>query len=133
MTKTICFANNKGGSGKSTTCSNVGAALAEMGKRVLLLDGDMQLNLSLSFFEEEQVLALEQSKDNLYYAMKDQKELSNYIISSNYENIDLIPSSTLMSSIEYELFTKWQRELILRKLLKDIKNSEKYEDRKSVV
>ena len=127
MTKTICFANNKGGSGKSTTCSNVGAALAEMGKRVLLLDGDMQLNLSLSFFEEEQVLALAQSKDNLYYAMKDQKELSNYIISSNYENIDLIPSSTLMSSIEYELFTKWQRELILRKLLKDIKNSEKYD------
>ena len=43
-TKVICFANNKGGSGKSTTCANVGYALAQMGKRVLLLDGDMQLS-----------------------------------------------------------------------------------------
>ena len=40
-TKVICFANNKGGSGKSTTCSNVGYNLAQMGKRVLLIDGDM--------------------------------------------------------------------------------------------
>ena len=55
-TVTICFANNKGGSGKSTSCSNVGAALAGMGKKVLMVDGDMQLNLSLSFFSEEEVL-----------------------------------------------------------------------------
>ena len=47
-TKVICFANNKGGSGKSTTCSNVGYGLRELGRKVLLIDGDMQLNLSLS-------------------------------------------------------------------------------------
>ena len=41
-TKTICFANNKGGSGKSTTCSNVGYGLRELGYKVLLIDGDMQ-------------------------------------------------------------------------------------------
>ena len=39
MTKVISFANNKGGSGKSTTCSSVGYALAEQGKKVLLIDG----------------------------------------------------------------------------------------------
>ena len=52
MNKTIsiCFTNNKGGSGKSTTCSNIGAAMARAGKKVLMIDGDMQLNLSLSFF-----------------------------------------------------------------------------------
>ena len=50
-TMTICFTNNKGGSGKSTTCSNVGAAMAMAGKKVLLVDGDMQLNLSLSFWQ----------------------------------------------------------------------------------
>jgi capsular exopolysaccharide synthesis family protein len=47
-TKVICFANNKGGSGKSTTCSNVGYNLAQMGKRVLLIDGDMR-RPSISF------------------------------------------------------------------------------------
>ena len=46
MTKVIAFANNKGGSGKSTTCANVGYARAMDGKRVLMVDGDMQLNLS---------------------------------------------------------------------------------------
>ena len=56
MTRVICFANNKGGSGKSTTCSNVGYAMSAMGKRVLLIDGDMQMNLTLSFFDEEKAL-----------------------------------------------------------------------------
>ena len=55
-TITICFTNNKGGSGKSTTCSNLGAAMARAGKKVLLVDGDMQLNLSLSVFPEDWVL-----------------------------------------------------------------------------
>ena len=53
ITKTICFANNKGGSGKSTTCANVAYQMAQEGKRVLLIDGDMQLNLTLSFFPED--------------------------------------------------------------------------------
>ena len=57
-TTTICFANNKGGSGKSTTCSNVGYSLVQSGKKVLLIDGDMQLNLTLSFFDEETVLEI---------------------------------------------------------------------------
>ena len=52
-TKTICFTNNKGGSGKSTTCANLAFELTSAGKKVLLIDGDMQLNLSLSFFDEE--------------------------------------------------------------------------------
>lgn len=126
-TVTICFTNNKGGSGKSTTCSNLGAAMARAGKKVLLVDGDMQLNLSLAFFSEDWVLEHAQGENNLYYAIGKQADLTDYIVHTPYENLDLVPSSTLMSSIEYELFTKWQREFILRKCLQRIKDSEVYD------
>lgn len=126
-TKVICFANNKGGSGKSTTCSNVGYGLTLLGKKVLLVDGDMQLNLSLSLFDEDKMLAFAQSDRNLYEGIKRQDDLTDYIIHSAFENLDLIPASTLMSSIEYELFTKWQREYILKKGLAKILESGLYD------
>ena len=126
-TKVICFANNKGGSGKSTTCANVGYALTQLGKKVLLIDGDMQLNLSLSFFSDDEVLEFAQGDDNLYYAIKNQRDLKDYIIHTPYENLDMIPSSTLMSSIEYELCTKWQREFILKRMLASVKESGVYD------
>lgn len=117
----------RGGSGKSTTCSNVGYGLTQLGKKVLLIDGDMQLNLSLSLFDEEQVLEFAQGEKNLYEGIRRQDDLSSYIVHSPYEGLDLIPSSTLMSSIEYELFTKWQREYILRKCLVSVRDSDVYD------
>lgn len=126
-TKVICFANNKGGSGKSTTCSNVGYGLTLLGKKVLLVDGDMQLNLSLSLFDEDQVLEFARGEKNLYEGIRRQDDLTGYIVHSSFENLDLIPSSTLMSSIEYELFTKWQREYILKKCLSHIVESDAYD------
>lgn len=126
-TITIAFTNNKGGSGKTTSCANIGYSLSVMGKRVLLVDGDMQLNLSLSFFSEEEVLRMAAGEKNLYEAVRKEDDLTDYCISTPYENLDLIPSSTLMSGIEFELFTKWQRELILSKGLTKIKESGKYD------
>ena len=126
-TKIIAFANNKGGSGKTTSCANIGYSLSVMGKKVLLIDGDMQLNLSLSFFGEEEVLEYASGEKNLYYAIKKQEDLTDYIVPTKYENLDLIPSSTLMSGMEYELFTKWQRELILKGCLKKIKEAGIYD------
>lgn len=126
-TKIIAFANNKGGSGKTTTCANIGYSLSVLGKKVLLIDGDMQLNLSLSFFDEDRVLEFAAGEKNLYYAIKKQEDLTEYIMATPYENLDLIPSSMLMSGIEYELFTKWQREFILKGCLKKVKASKEYD------
>ncbi len=125
--KTIAFANNKGGSGKTTTCANVGYSLSLLGKRVLLIDGDMQLNLTLSYFPEDKVLEHACGEKNLYTAMKKEEDLWDYVIHTPYENLDLIPSSTLMSGIEYELFTKWQREFILSRSLKRLKEQGGYD------
>lgn len=126
-TKVICFANNKGGSGKSTTCSNVGYCMSTLGKRVLLIDGDMQMNLTLSFFDEDTSLEFAKSGKNIYASVKEQKDAEPFIVNTGYENLDLIPSSTLMSGIEFELFTKWQREYILKRVLEKIRAAETYD------
>lgn len=125
-TRTICFANNKGGSGKSTTCSNIGYFLAESGKKVLLVDGDMQMNLTLSLFPEEEALAFA-AGENLYTAVRQQEDVRSCIRPSAYPGLDLVPSSTLMSGIEYDLFTKWQREYILKKCLQPVKEAGDYD------
>ncbi len=119
-TTVIAFANNKGGSGKTTTCANVAYSLSTIGKKVLMVDGDMQLNLSLSFFDEDRVLDMARGEKNLYHAIKGQLPLDDYIVHTPYDKLDLIPSSTLMSGIEFDLFTMWQREFILKNSLENI-------------
>ena len=126
-TTVICFANNKGGSGKSTTCANVGYSMVTEGKKVLLIDGDMQMNLTLSYFDEEAALGFNESGENLYTAIKKQQELTPFIRHTAYEGLDLIPSSILMSGIEVDLFTMWQREFILKQGLAKIKDSGYYD------
>ncbi len=120
-TQIIAFANNKGGSGKTTSCSNIGCALSIMGKRVLMIDGDMQMNLTLSFFEEERALEYASNGKNIYTAIKDEKDLSDFVVSTDYAGLDIIPSTSLMSAIEFDLFPKWQREFILKKCLEPIR------------
>ena len=120
-TQIIAFANNKGGSGKTTSCSNIGCALSMMGKKVLIIDGDMQLNLTLSFFDEERALEYASNGKNIYTAIKEEKDLSDFVVSTEYEGLDIIPSTSLMSGIEFDLFPKWQREFILRKCLDPIR------------
>ena len=126
-TKVICFANNKGGSGKSTTCANVGYSLSQTGKKILMIDGDMQLNLTLTYFTEDKALSMAKSEKNLYYAIKNQSDLKDFIIHTDYENLDIITSSTLMSMIEIELFSKWQREFIFKKALSTILSDNEYD------
>ncbi|MBR5473620.1 MAG: ParA family protein [Clostridia bacterium] len=126
-TISICFANNKGGSGKSTTCCNIGYELSKMGYKVLLIDGDMQMNLSLSLFGEDEVLESAQSGNNIYTAVTQQSDIADYITPTKYEGLDMVLSSSLMSNIEFDLFSKWQRELILKNCLKNVKDSGKYD------
>ncbi len=120
-TKVIAFANNKGGSGKTTTCSNIGCAMALAGKKVLLIDGDMQLNLTISFFDEEKSYEYATGDKNIYRAVVGEKDLSDYIVETGIEGLEMIPSTSLMSSIEFDLFAKWQRETVLKKCLERVR------------
>ncbi len=126
-TRVICFTNNKGGSGKSTACANLGYELAASGCRVLLMDGDMQLNLTLTYFDEERALEIAQGQHTLYDAVRGRQDLQDYVIATPYEHLDLIPSSVLMSQIEYELFSMTRRELVLRECMQGLRRSGTYD------
>ena len=128
-TKVISFANNKGGSGKTTTVSNVAAVMASLGKRVLAVDGDMQVNLSLSYFNEARVFDFA-AGNNLYTAVKNGvsgKSLEKFIVKTKYDGLDLFPSSPLLSTVELELYPRKNRELVLKECLKPIIEGGKYD------
>lgn len=126
-TRVIAFANNKGGSGKTTTCSNLACGLSRQGKKVLLIDGDMQLNLSLSLLDEETVLTFAKGPDNLFHALVNETDLRSFIIPTPCKDLDIIPSSTLMSSIEYKLYAKTKRDYVLKKILEPVRRSGNYD------
>ena len=126
-TKTLVFANNKGGSGKSTTCANTAYSLSELGSRVLAIDTDMQMNLSLSFFEEEEVLRFNEGQDNLFQAVLRGEGLESCIFETRYEGLDLIPSSMLMSTIEEVLYKREDSRSNFKALLQGVKESGKYD------
>lgn len=127
MTKVICFANNKGGSGKSTTCSNIAYALTQLGKKVLIVDCDMQSNLTLSYFSEDETMEFSEGKANLYEVLIHDKPAQDCIRKTVYENLDLLPSSAAMSGAEHELYQKPQNEFVLRNALKEVKESGVYD------
>lgn len=126
-TKTICFCNNKGGSGKTTTCGNLGYCLSEMNQRVLLIDGDMQLNLSLSFFNEKDVNAFSEDQNNLYYCLKYQRDIKKCIVNTQFHGLDLLPSSFRMSSVENDLAKSESGAFLLNGILSKIKKEGIYD------
>lgn len=93
MGKIISFSNHKGGVGKTTSAVNIGAAIAETGKRVLLVDLDPQGNLSLS-------LGVESGPETSTGLLRTGGKAYPIRIS---ERLDLVPSDLELSAMEAEL------------------------------
>lgn len=115
MTRIIAFANQKGGVGKTTTAINIGASLAAIKKKVLLIDLDQQGNASTG-------LGFVRAKYNqsVYGVIMGTDDIAKNILTTEVPGLHLLPSSLELAGAEVELLDVENREYRLRDALQPI-------------
>lgn len=114
--KIFSFSQHKGGVGKTTTTATLGAALAQKGNKVLVVDLDAQQNLTYSLLPGE-------PENSIYESLTKNEPLTIYNI---WENLDIVPASIDLARAEIDLSTRMAREKILKGLLDPIKDNYDY-------
>ncbi|HEU0103928.1 MAG TPA: AAA family ATPase [Mycobacteriales bacterium] len=113
--RVLALCNQKGGVGKTTTTINLGAALAECGRRVLLVDLDPQGALSVGLGVNP--LQLDKTVFNL---MMEGAPVDEVLLRTDVENLDLMPSNIDLSAAEVQLVNEVAREQTLRRVLRPV-------------
>ena len=109
MAKILATANQKGGVGKTTTCVNLSAALHQLGKRVLLVDGDPQGNASTGMGVSKN------TRPNTYDMMINSVPAADCVVHTPYG--DVIPASKELAAASVELIDADNREYVLKNAL----------------
>ena len=121
MTRIMAFANQKGGVGKTTTTLNLGAALAQRGHRVLLVDLDPQSNLTTALGVNPNDLTA-----TTYEVLHNAKQGAALALHPVRDQLDLLPAHLNMAAAEMELSSTPGRELLLRKALAPVRSTYTY-------
>jgi chromosome partitioning protein len=112
LPRIMAVANQKGGVGKTTTAINVGAALAELGQRVLLVDLDPQANASTGLGIETRGL-----ETSMYHVLMQDVPIENCIEPTDIKGLFVAPASLDLAGAEIELVPAFSRETRLRRAL----------------
>ena len=113
--RSIALLNQKGGVGKTTTAANLGACLAMLGKKVLVIDMDPQANLSVHLGVDIHSL-----KYSVYDIIRGVCKPDVVILSTKIHGLDIIPSNIDLSGAEIELVGVVGRETVLKEYLGDM-------------
>ena len=117
--KTVVFANQKGGVGKTTTAANLGAYIAEAGKKVLLVDFDPQGNLS-------SCVGADRDQAGIYEVIVGQMDVDEALQGSAMEGMDILSSNINLAGANVELINLEDREYFLKKSLAEVKKRYDY-------
>lgn len=116
MARVICLVNQKGGVGKTTTSVNIAAAMAHLGRKVLLLDLDPQGNASSGLGLKRH----EYQDANIYHALIGERPLISTIYKTQSPNLSISPANSDLVGAEIELIDVPQREYQLKKAIETV-------------
>mgnify|MGYP001062712759 CR=1 FL=1 len=121
MGKIISFSNQKGGVGKTTTCVNMAAYLATAKRKVLLIDLDPQGNATTGLGFSKSTL-----KKSVYNVLIDEEEVKENTLTTELENLFILPSNIDLAGAEVELVYKKSREKVLKGALEKVRGEYDY-------
>ena len=120
MGKVIAFSNQKGGVGKTTTCVNMSACLAELGKKVLVIDLDPQGNATTGLGINKGTV-----KKAVYQVLTEEASIKDATLPTGIENLYIVPASIDLAGAEVELVYLKNRE---KRLCEAVKKASKNYD-----
>ena len=122
----IALANQKGGTGKTTTTVNLGVGLVRQGKRVLLVDADPQGDLTTCLGWQDQDTLPATLATLMEQAIRDDPVEVPMALLHHRESVDLLPSNIELSAMEMALVTAMSREFTLKEVLSQVRSRYDY-------